>query len=394
MRILFLTSVNHPQVRLEAEYLNEKCEVTYIVVPNLERNGLSHAIKCFFKNFAEICILLLQLRIPPFPPLLYLYHVLLTGIILDNKEMQDKKYDLIYAHWLFPAGIIGLILSKILRCKVVSTIRGYDIQVVPRVKKYGIRGSKRIISKFVIEKSDMVIANHKIHKKLAENLIGHASKKITYLPPAIPDISADLQGNPTKELSEIFNGINGKILILYSPSLRPLYGIIEFVKAIPLISNSIKDAIFVIVGEGELKDEAIKLVISSGFEKNVIFVGRVSYESMKLLYKLSSVVCDLAYPGTGTTTLEAFCFGKPVIGIRSPKSVIEHGVNGFLIERGDHHSLAKYVIEILEDHNLEDTLSKNARKTYEEKFSIEKRVLHLFKLFRHIVYGGDESESS
>ena len=388
MRILFLTSVDHPQIKYEAEYLGKRFCVTYIVTPFLERKQLPYAFKCLFKNLPEVCISLLKLRVPPIPQLRY--YILMSSIILSKEKLRSKKYDLIYAHWLYPAGFIGLVLSKIFNCKVVSVIWGYDIQVIRGVKNYSFQGLNRIIVKTVIEKSDLIITNHKIHKILAQHLSSPtAHDKILYVPPAIPDISVGAQDEFTIELKEKlqFNldKLGGKNIILYSPSLRPLYGIMEFVRAIPIISASVKDCIFIVVGNGELKDDVIKFVKENELGDKVFLVGKVSHESMKVLYKLSTLVCDLAYPGTGTTALEALCFGKPVIGIESPKTVITHGIDGFLIKKGDYKSLADYVITILEDYKLREKLSINARKTFEEKFIIQKRINRLLKIFNNVI---------
>jgi glycosyltransferase involved in cell wall biosynthesis len=178
---------------------------------------------------------------------------------------------------------------------------------------------------------------------------------------------------------------SGKKVVLYAPSLRPLYGIKEFLKATRIVSNSIKDCVFIIVGDGELKNEAIKFIRENELEDRVFLLGKVSYESMKILYKMSTLVCDLAYPGTGTTTLEAFCFGKPVIGIKSPKPVITHGKNGFLIEKGDYESLAKYMEILLKHPKLQETFSLEARNTYEKYFNIEKRILALVGIFNKMM---------
>jgi glycosyltransferase involved in cell wall biosynthesis len=309
---------------------------------------------------------------------------------LEKGKMHTKKYDLIYAHWLYPAGFIGLILSKILNCKLVSAIWGYDIQVIREVKGYGVQGLNRVIAKIIIEKSDLIIANHKIHKVLAQHISSpKAHDRILYVPPAIPDISIDVQSEFTAELKErlqfILDELREKEIVLYAPSLRPLYGVREFVRAAQIVSTSLKNCVFIIAGDGELKGEVIKFIKENGLKDKVVLVGKVSHESMKVLYKLSTLVCDLAYPGTGTTTLEALCFGKPVIGIESPKTIITHGVNGFVIKKGDYKSLANYIITILEDHKLRERLSINARKTFEEKFIIQKRINRLLNIFNGVI---------
>jgi len=359
-----------------------------MVIPILSKKQLPYAFKCFFKSFPEICIPLLKLKAPPIPQ--SLLYVLELSIILCEGKLRSKKYDLIYAHWLYPAGFIGLILSKIFNCKVVSAIWGYDIQVVHGVKGYGVKGLNRVIAKTVIEKSDLIIANHKVHKILAQHLSSPIARdKILYVPPAIPDVSVDAQDEFTIELKEKLqfniNKLREKNIVLYSSPLTPLYGIMEFLRAILIISASVKDCIFIIVGDGELKDDVIKFVKKNELGDKVFLVGKVSHESIKVLYKLSTLICDLAYPGTGTTALEALCFGKPVIGIESPKTAITHGVDGFVIKKGDYKSLADYVITILEDYKLRETLSINARKTFEEKFIIQKRINRLLKIFNNVI---------
>jgi len=386
-KVLFLTSTNHPQIKLEAEALSNFLNVDYIVVEIFRSDVNIHLLIRFFLNLPKLLIALSKLKIPPIPSKVFLSSLLATSRLIDN--VREKKYDLIYSHWLYPAGLVGVLLSKVTNSKTVSVVWGYDIQVLSCVKHYGSRGIKRVFAKLVLLESDLVIVNHKVHKVLAEHLAGPSVReKIIYIPPAIPDLTLNAPTEPTDELKEklahILPKLPEKKVILYSPSLRPLYGIREFVKAAPIINATKGDCVFVVVGEGELEDEAKKIVKSFNLENKFLFLGKVSHESMMFLYKISTVVCDLAYTGTGTTTLEAFCFGKPVIGIHSPKTVIEDGITGFTIRRGDFESLAKYIIEILNNDKLRETISKNARKVYEEKFSMQNRVTTLLMIFLNI----------
>ncbi|MCC6019598.1 MAG: glycosyltransferase family 4 protein [Candidatus Verstraetearchaeota archaeon] len=328
---------------------------------------------------------MLKLRIPPFPHILP--YLLITSKLFCNNELRNQKFDLIYAHWLFPAGIVGLILSKIYNCKIVGSIWGYDIQVLRDVKNYGISGWNRIISRIVMEKSDLIIVNHKIHRFLAKNMVkSKYYQKIVYIPPGIPDfsmedideISAD---ELRKKLGFPLDKLRGKKVVMYGPQLKPAYGIREFVKAAQIVGKQIDDAVFIVTGDGELRDEVIKFIKENNLEDKVFLVGKISHDSMINLYRLSTLVCDLAYPGTGTTTLEAFCFGKPVIGIQSPKTIVIHGFNGFTIKKGDYQKLANYIVTILQNEDYAKKLSLNARKTFEEKYHIDKRIKVLLKIF-------------
>jgi glycosyltransferase involved in cell wall biosynthesis len=389
MRILFLTSVDHPQVRMEAEALRQICDVKYVP---MKFKGLRKGLRSLLTNIPRLSVALIKLHIPPAPIGLFLYSLLISSSILDDLNCENEKYDIIYAHWLFPAGLIGLIISKTLGSKVVSAVWGYDIQVVPGVKDYGIGGVNRIASKYVLIKSDVVIVNHRIHQKAVEKFLGNSNDRIKgrviYVPPAIPDVSLNILKDLTDEIEgklPPFDVLRKLKVVLYCPSLRSHYGIMEFLKAAQEVLIKVRDCIFIVVGEGELMDKAVRFTEEKGIKDNVIFTGRVSFESMKALYRLSTLVCDLAYPGTGTSTLEAFCFGKPVIGIKSPKTVVKDGVNGFVINRGDYKTLAQRIINILQNPELGEKLSSNARKTFEENFHIQKRISALSEIFSSMV---------
>jgi len=389
LRILFLTSIDHPQVRYEAEYLGEKLELTYIVAPTLEKKQITYSLRCLFKKFPLICVSLLKLSVPPLPQILT--YVLICSIILEKEKLENKKYDLIYAHWLFPAGFVGLILSRILKCKLVSAVWGYDVQVAPGLKDYGVQGLKRVISRYVIEKSDLIIVRKRLHEQLARHLSKpEAHDKIIFVPPAIRDISRNTLEGLTDELKGRlgldYDDLSRNKIVLYSPSLRPLYGIMDFIRAVPIVKRSIKDCIFIIVGEGELKKEVVKFVRENKLEDRVILLGRLSHESIRALYKLSALVCDLAYPGTATTTMEALCFGKPVIGIYAADTHILHGINGFLIKKGDYEGLARYMIAVLGDGSLRNELSIRARKMFDEKFNIERGTNTILEVLKGLGY--------
>jgi glycosyltransferase involved in cell wall biosynthesis len=387
MRVLLLTSANHPQVRLEGEALKQTCHITYVSINITEwKKGL----KSLFLHIRKLIMALLNLRIPPVPLRIFLFSLIYTCYLLDKIKYETQKYDIIYAHWLYPAGLIGLFISKILNIKLVSTPWGYDIQVIPGIDNYGLKTRNRIISKHVLLKSDAVVANHRIHKKTIERFLGKSCDKvkIVYIPAAIPDISQNSPTFFTPELKEklpVEDLLKKLKVILYAPSLRPFYGIMEFLQAANTVSKRVSDCIFIVVGRGELADKAMEYVKKYKLNDKVIFVGKVSHESMKVLYNLSTLVCDFAYLGTGTTALEALCFGKPVIAFDTPKTIIAHGINGFLIKKGDHECLANYIMAILEDQKLRVKLSMNARSTFEAEFIIQKRINRLMKLFNEVL---------
>jgi len=387
MRVLFLTSSDHPQVRLEAEALGKAFEVDYVPVI-LKPSQLGEALTSLFTNVPILFCILARLRVPPVPVRSFLINLLLASFIINKKMLRKKQYDVIYAHWLFPAGLIGVMLSKIMNCRLVSVIWGYDIQAMSAIREYGIKDWKRVLSKYVIRKSDMVIANHKVHAQIAVSLAGtRCNGKILYLPPAIPDLTK----MPVQEdllpssLMSMKDEMPDRKIVLYSPALISYYGLIDLIEAIPSIVSRMNNVLFLIAGEGELGDEAIGLAREEKILDKVLFLGKVRHDVMLNLYRLSEVVCDLCYFGQGTTTLEALCFGKPVIGIASGKRLIDHGKSGFLIKSGDYKTLALYISRLLIDDRLREKMSRNARESFERSFTMDSRVRTLTRIFNSLV---------
>jgi glycosyltransferase involved in cell wall biosynthesis len=73
------------------------------------------------------------------------------------------------------------------------------------------------------------------------------------------------------------------------------------------------------------------------------------------------------------TLLEAMACGLAVIGtnIDGTREVIKHGENGILCET-DPKSIREAIVRVIEDEGLKQTLGINARKTIEQRFSLEK----------------------
>jgi len=379
-RILYLTSVGHPRVRLQARYLATMLELDYALLDFGKIVITQDLLSCLIRNLPRIILALLRVMIPPIPLRMFIYNVLAASSIIE--KYGRKRYDVIFAQWLYPAGFVGLLLSKVIGARVVSEIGGYDIQIVTNTS-YGISHLRHIISKYVLRKSDKVIAKYRIHAKIAAELAGvRYQHKILYLPPAIPDLTnlVDVSALPRQVWKRLGNTAETKV-VLYSPSLKPIYGISEFLKAVPIVLSEVPDCLFVVAGNGELMDMATRFARGSGLTGRVIFTGRISHNSMISLYSKSTVVCDLCYAGQGTTTLEAFCLGKPVIGIASPKSLVNSKVNGFLVARGDFRRLADDLCMLLKDEKLRAVMSDNARQAFEKKFRIERRAQRLLEVF-------------
>lgn len=116
-----------------------------------------------------------------------------------------------------------------------------------------------------------------------------------------------------------------------------------------------------------------EMVAGKRLERNIIFTGHVNH--CELLKYLSKCICHVmpslnmsyAFEGFGLVHLEANAAGLPSIGSKGTanEDVIEHGINGYLVNPLDALDLYRTMKGIVE--NIEDTKKLSKRSVYYAK---------------------------
>ncbi len=137
-----------------------------------------------------------------------------------------------------------------------------------------------------------------------------------------------------------------------------------------------------IVGEGKIKKELVKLSQALGTEKNVFFIPEVQ-DTRDVLSVMDVFVMPSLKEGLGLALMEAMASGRAVIGseVGGIKSLIQHGVNGLLIKPADSKSLAAAILELLQNSKKRESLGKHAQDFISQNFSQEKMVLQTEELY-------------
>lgn len=161
-------------------------------------------------------------------------------------------------------------------------------------------------------------------------------------------------------------------IVLYVGRLLALKGVYDLVKVIPRILRDNKETIFVFCGTGERRQIELMLRKLGVPEKNYMFVGYLPRHELIKLYSASTVLTLPSYgENLPMTLLEAMSCSLPVIAsnVGGIPEVIQHMVNGILIDPGDLNALSNSIITLLQDKNFREKLAHSARKTIEERFS-------------------------
>jgi N-acetyl-alpha-D-glucosaminyl L-malate synthase BshA len=155
---------------------------------------------------------------------------------------------------------------------------------------------------------------------------------------------------------------------MHLSNFRPVKRILDAIEIFALVREKMP-AKLVMIGDGPDRVPAEELARTRGVEKDVLFLGKQNGIREKLgqadLFLLPSRLESF-----GLAALEAMACEVPVIATNAGgiPEVIEHGVDGYLVEPGDVQQAGRYAIELLSRADRGREMGKlariHARKNY------------------------------
>jgi len=164
-------------------------------------------------------------------------------------------------------------------------------------------------------------------------------------------------------------------------------GILNLIKAMPLILKKKADTHFIICGQGGLAQEVEKIIKAKDLEANVKLTGWIPHEDVpRYLNELKLLVFPSFTEGLPNALLEAMACGTPVLATRvgAIPDVIKDGETGFLLKSNDPEHIADRIVELLSKPELLEKVSVNAYNYVRENFSYEKTLEAWRKIFEQL----------
>lgn len=172
-------------------------------------------------------------------------------------------------------------------------------------------------------------------------------------------------------------------LIGYIGRLSPEKGVMNFVKAMPLILEKPNNIEFLIGGGGTLEGKINDELKKTNSSQNVKQTGWIpDNKIVDYFNELKLFILPSYSEGLPHTVLEVMACGTPVLAtpVGGIPDIIKDGETGFIMDDNSPECIAKNVIRALEHPNL-DEIAKNARKLIEKKYAYEVAVENYRNLF-------------
>lgn len=279
--------------------------------------------------------------------------------------IRRYNIDVIHSHYALPHAVSALLAREISGRipKCVTTLHGTDITIV------GAHPSMKEITRYAIEKSDVVTA-------VSNNLAEESEKILGITPGKIKTVYNFINLKFFKPSLKSYNceEKTGKINILHISNLRAVKRPLDVIKIFYGIYKSIDRPMeLLIMGEGPLQYEMMTLAEELGIEKYVKFLG-VRSNIGAVIACADLMLLPSQQESFGLTALEAMAGGVPVVASRAGglPEVIDDGRSGLLFSVGNIDEATGKAIKILRDQQFYDSIQQEALKDAEQKFNMNR----------------------
>lgn len=165
----------------------------------------------------------------------------------------------------------------------------------------------------------------------------------------------------------------GNVLIGNIGRLSKQKGMTYFIEAAEITTRTHPEARFIIVGDGEEREQLHAQIEKKKLQNKILFLGYRN-DIQNVMSQLDFVVLSSLWEGLPLTPIEAYSVGKTVIGtaVDGTPEIIRDGVDGYLVEPRNPMQLAEKTNELIENPEMRENMGIQAMKRYQDEFSFEK----------------------
>ncbi len=187
-----------------------------------------------------------------------------------------------------------------------------------------------------------------------------------------------------------FAGIDENIpSILFMGRLDKRKGLDRLLKVMPIILKEMPNIKLYVGGKGPMYKYYKKMVKSMNLEKNVEFLGYIKKEDLPSLYRSVSLYVSPATGGEtfGIVLIEAMASGIPVIASDIPgyRCVIDHNVNGILVDTTNSQLFSLNILNILRSREKARDLSKKALEKIYNKYDWNVIIDETIEIYKDLI---------
>lgn len=280
---------------------------------------------------------------------------------------KKSNFDVVHTH-SSKAGIIGRVAAWAVNIPfVVHTIHG---QAFHRYEKWWKNKLYILLERYAAKKCHRILAvaeamiDQAVDKKIAER----EKCKVIY---SGMEIESFLTANCDPELKKKL-GIKADALVVGTLArLFHFKGYDHIVKIAGEVILKVPNTMFLLIGDGVLKDSLNKEIAKAGLKEYFVFAGLISPEQIPGYLSIVDVLMHLSLrEGLPRSVVQSLASGKPAIAFNldGTPEVLINGKTGYITEPDEIDKVGEYLVSLLLDKSLREELGKNGREFVRHKF--------------------------
>lgn len=181
-------------------------------------------------------------------------------------------------------------------------------------------------------------------------------------------------------------------IALYVGRLTPQKGCHQLIRTIPYVLEKVEDVDFIFVGPDYIgfRKQLLQLSHELGIEDHLVFTGPIREPEVEMeAFAASDIfVMPSSFEGFCQAALKAMAQGKPVVltNVGGLPSVIDNGVEGFLVEYGDHRGMAEAISRLLLSPELAKKMGETGRERV-RKYTYPVLAEQMEEIYKEVIYG-------
>jgi glycosyltransferase involved in cell wall biosynthesis len=281
------------------------------------------------------------------------------------KLIRNRRVEVLHTHEFF-MNTLGLLASWLTAVPLVATVHGTNY--------YSDTARRRIGYRLVGRRASRLVTVSEANKRFLAERVGIPPRRIQVIPNGVPLNNRASAASRSAHRANL--GLNPDDAVIGTVgSVYPVKGHRYLVEAAASIVGRFPRAVFLIVGQGGLRDELEAHAAKLGIAAHVRFLGH-----REDVADLMSIFDIFALPslseGMPLALLEAMAAGLPAVAtqVGGVAEVLEDWKTGLLVPPGDGRALADRVMTLLENPLLAKELGEAAQQIAETRFSLATMV--------------------
>ena len=300
-------------------------------------------------------------------------------------EAREHGVDIVHAHWAIPTGPAAVMAARKLRVPSVITMHGGDVYVNPEQGyDFPTRWYVRPALRWTLRSAGALTA-------ITDDCRQHALRA------GAPDASIHLVFNGT-DLRRFSPGPAesridprfGPTMIFACRQLFPRKGIRFLIEAAAELKPRFPDLKVVVAGDGFERPDLVALAERLGIARDVTFLGWVANAELPPYYRAAALsVIPSLEEGFGIPAAEAMGCETPVVASDAGglPEVVENGVTGLIVPRGDSHALADAIGSLLADPVRRELMGRSGRERALRLFDWDRTAEQFERIYASIGAG-------